>query len=578
MLVKSLTDVPVRVRLYGLLCLLGGLLLVIGGLGLYELHTANIAMQTLYEEELAPQKFISTISSRSRDVALAIDKAVIAGDRRSKVNARASIRMHREDIDKAWKAYHALKLSADEGELAEQMWARYRELQQVNDAIFDAFAAGDMERARRVRVQQLDEATAAVAAACDRILAMQNEHAEHLTHDSKAAYLRNRLLIMGMILAGLTLAAVFGSILARSIMQSLQTAVRVSGEIAQGQLGHHIEVHSTDELGALLRGLQEMDGRLNDVVTRVRGSATAVGSAADQLSRGNDDLSQRTQEQASALEETAASMEQMHSTVKQNADNASQAERLAQSARNQAEGGAQEVQRTIAAMSEINQASSKIADIIGVIDEIAFQTNLLALNAAVEAARAGEQGRGFAVVATEVRNLAQRSAAAAKETKELINASLNKVKTGAELVNGSGRTLSEIMDSVKKVSDIVAEIAAASREQAAGVDQVNNAVAQMDETTQQNAALVEEAAAASKSLQQQARELLACMSFFGQAAAAATQSPSPSSSAAPAAKVVALKPTTRARPKTAPKAHVASTPARASVAKASGDDGAWDEF
>ena len=260
--------------------------------------------------------------------------------------------------------------------------------------------------------------------------------------------------------------------------------------------------------------MQDMDGKLSDIVGSVRIGADSVGSAARQISSGNDDLSQRTQEQASALEETASSMEEMTATVKQNADNARQASQLAVGAREQADRGGNVVGRAVSAMSEISDSSRRIADIIDVIDEIAFQTNLLALNAAVEAARAGEQGRGFAVVATEVRNLAQRSATAAKEIKDLIGDSVEKVKAGTVLVDESGKSLTEIVASVKRVADIVAEISAASEEQASGIDQVNNAVTQMDTTTQQNAALVEEAAAASKAMEQQAQLLVEKVSYF----------------------------------------------------------------
>ena len=245
------------------------------------------------------------------------------------------------------------------------------------------------------------------------------------------------------------------------------------------------------------RGVNQLADNMAEVVSRVKRVAADVHRGADEISAGNANLSQRTEEQSSSLEETASSMEEMTTTVKQNADNAAQANQLALAARDQAEKGGTVVSQAVAAMAGINEASKKIADIIGVIDDIAFQTNLLALNAAVEAARAGEQGRGFAVVASEVRSLAGRSATAAKEIKELIQDSVRKVEDGSVLVTQSGQTLEKIVAAVKKVSDIVAEIAAASREQSSGIEQVNRAVMQMDELTQQNAALVEEATAAS---------------------------------------------------------------------------------
>jgi len=276
----------------------------------------------------------------------------------------------------------------------------------------------------------------------------------------------------------------------------------------QGDLTHRIVTEG--KAGLMVKigsGINDLTDNLSGLVSQVKAAALAVSRGADEISQGNANLSQRTEEQASSLEETASSMEEMTSTVKQNADNAAQANQLGVAARDQAEKGGAVVAKAVKSMADINDASKKINDIIGVIDEIAFQTNLLALNAAVEAARAGEQGRGFAVVASEVRNLAGRSATAAKEIKGLIQDSVRKVDEGTNLVSQSGATLEQIVTAVKKVTDIVAEIAAASNEQSAGIDQVNKAVMQLDEMTQQNAALVEEASAASQSMADQARGL-----------------------------------------------------------------------
>jgi len=323
------------------------------------------------------------------------------------------------------------------------------------------------------------------------------------------------------------------------------------------------------------KGINQLTENMSEVVSLVQASATEVSRGAVEISQGNADLSQRTEEQAASLEETASSMEQMTSTVKQNADNASQASQLAAAARDQADKGGSVVGQAIRAMTEINEASKKIVDIIGVIDEIAFQTNLLALNAAVEAARAGEQGRGFAVVASEVRNLAGRSASAAKEIKGLIQDSVRKVEEGSQLVTQSGQTLDHIVTAVKKVSDIVGEIAGASREQSAGIEQVNKAVVQLDEMTQQNAALVEQASAASQSMADQAKGLSQMMERYqvsAQAAAAA---------AAQAATRRGTGAAKKAAPAAAPQGSRSAAPVKAvrkpaAKVAAAGDD--WTEF
>ena len=296
------------------------------------------------------------------------------------------------------------------------------------------------------------------------------------------------------------------------LTQAMEKAVAQTQDVVKVAVDGDLtaRIPADDKQGDLRKmadSINNLLASMGEVVAKVKGAAVEVNRGADEISSGNANLSQRTEQQSSSLEETASSMEEMTSTVKQNADNAGQANQLATAARDQAEKGGAIVGKAVKAMAEINDSSKRIADIIGVIDEIAFQTNLLALNAAVEAARAGEQGRGFAVVASEVRSLAGRSATAAKEIKDLIQDSVKKVEDGSALVTQSGQTLDQIVSSVKKVSDIVAEIAAASREQSSGIEQVNRAVMQMDEMTQQNAALVEEATAASQSMADQARDL-----------------------------------------------------------------------
>ena len=325
---------------------------------------------------------------------------------------------------------------------------------------------------------------------------------------------QSQLLSIILVLIAIVLGAALSIWLIRSITVPLARAVKVAQTVAEGDLTSRIDVHSTDETGQLMQALRDMNESLMRIVGEVRSSTDTIATASAQIASGNQDLSSRTEQQASSLEETASSMEELTSTVRQNGDNANQANHLAISASDIAVKGGAVVSQVVQTMGAINDSSKKIADIISVIDGIAFQTNILALNAAVEAARAGEQGRGFAVVATEVRNLAQRSAAAAREIKVLIDDSVDKVSSGSKLVDQAGATMTEIVGSIQRVADIMGEISSATREQVDGIEQVNQAIMQMDNVTQQNAALVEEAAAAAESLQDQANGLVKVVSVF----------------------------------------------------------------
>ncbi len=402
---------------------------------------------------------------------------------------------------------------------------------------------------------------------------------------------QGRLILISAAVLALLLGASLAWLLSRSITAPLQLAVRRAGQIAEGDLTHPINVQGRDEAAALLDALHHMQNSLTRVVANVRGNAESVATASAQIAQGNHDLSARTESQASALEETAASMEELGATVRQNADNAAQANQLAMNASTVAVQGGEVVAEVVDTMRGINDASRKIADIIGVIDGIAFQTNILALNAAVEAARAGEQGRGFAVVAGEVRSLAQRSAEAAKEIKQLITDSVQRVEQGTQLVDKAGNTMTEVVGAIRRVTDIMGEISAASREQSAGVSQVGEAITQMDQATQQNAALVEESSAAASSLNQQAGDLVQAVAVFkltghGQAdtpgALAARSAPRPAAPRPAAPRPAAVRPAAQVKPAArgpAKPATALTAPGKSSPATAAaGADDDWESF
>jgi methyl-accepting chemotaxis protein len=388
------------------------------------------------------------------------------------------------------------------------------------------------------------------------------------------------LAIVGGFLAGaLTFALVTAILTVRAIAQPVRRAVSAAQAIASGDLSQRIDAEGRSETAQLLTALATMQGNIATIVGEVRQNAEGVSVASTQIAEGNNDLSSRTEGQASALEETAASMEQLNATVKQNAANARQADQLAQSASQTAIQGGASVEEIVETMKGINESSKKIADIIGVIDGIAFQTNILALNAAVEAARAGEQGRGFAVVASEVRSLAQRSAGAAKEIKSLISHSVEQVEGGTILVNKAGLTMNEVVASIRRVTDIVGEISSASSEQAAGVGQVGDAIVQMDQATQQNAALVEQSAAAAQSLKEQAQHLVQAVSVFKLASQQASAPVKTAKNAGPSAP---LRPKTAALARSPATGRTIPVPARKigasmAMAKANGE-GNWESF
>ncbi|MBP0588862.1 cache domain-containing protein [Paraburkholderia sp. LEh10] len=390
--------------------------------------------------------------------------------------------------------------------------------------------------------------------------------------------------------AGISLAML---LIIRNVRASLggepQDAAKLAARIATGDLTQIVPVRATDG-SSMMAAMNEMQSRLQRTIGEIRQSAESIASATQQIAAGNGDLSQRTEQQAASLQETAASMEELTATVKQNADNARQASGLANNASEIATKGNEVVNRVIGTMTEINDSSRQISDIIGVIEGIAFQTNILALNAAVEAARAGEQGRGFAVVAGEVRSLAQRSATAAKEIKQLIGDSVERVNNGYALVEQAGSTMGEIMQAVRRVTDIMGEIAAASEEQSSGISQVGRAVTQMDEVTQQNAALVEQAAAAAASLQDQAARLRQTLGAFrvngGETAVAPKTAPAAAkkvmnAAAKPAVAAAAAAAATKAAPESGPRAaatHAARTAEAPRIAKAQSSDDEWTTF
>ncbi len=466
------------------------------------------------DERYPTVKMLLSIKDANGQVARAMRDAIILNDKAEIAQQFAQI----AEISKTTAATLeklSKVLSTPEGQrgLAELNRAR-GEYRIERERVTKAVEAGEMELAKTVLLKDMRPKHLAYMAAVDKLV----EQSETQMHqDAQLASTEiddTQLQLLGLGLLALMLAVACSWWLIRSITLPLEAAVRVASGVAAGDLAMPIDGSGSNETARLLAAMQQMQSRLADIVKGVRANAEGVATASAQISSGNSDLSLRTEQQASALQETAASMEQLGSTVRGNADNAQSANQLAQAASQVALKGGQAVGQVVGTMRAISDSSRKIADIIGVIDGIAFQTNILALNAAVEAARAGEQGRGFAVVANEVRTLAGRSAEAAREIKSLINASVERVELGCTQVDSAGATIEEVVAAIRSVTAIMGEISAASREQSTGVSQVGEAVAHMDRATQENAALVEQSAAAAESLKLQAQQLVGSVAVF----------------------------------------------------------------
>jgi methyl-accepting chemotaxis protein-1 (serine sensor receptor) len=506
-------SISIKARIGLAMAFLAALLIATGTFGLVGMGRTNNAYRETVNTQMTAATDIDNAEIYAARARMALDRAafMIGTPEATKTAARAQ--MLYDTSHAWWNRYLTLPRNADEDRLAQDVKGK-RDAYRIALDEFAKLVATENRAEVANGANRLQVAYSALSSVDDALRKYQSDQARLGFDNAQLSFSELRIVTIIALVAGLLAALGSYFSLRRSIGSPLTEALGHFEAIASGDLGRQVNVRSRDEMGQLLKGVANMQKSLIHTVRSVRSGSESIATATRQIAAGNIDLSSRTEEQASALQETATSMDHLTGTVKNNAENARQASQLAADASEIATRGNAVVCEVVSTMGDINQSSAKIANIIAIIEGIAFQTNILALNAAVEAARAGEEGRGFAVVAGEVRSLAQRSAAAAKEIKELIETSVERVQSGSVLVDEAGRTMSEIIGAIRRVTDIMGEIAVASEEQSSGIDQIARAVTQMDEVTQQNAALVEQAAAAAQSLQDQAQALNRAVSIF----------------------------------------------------------------
>jgi len=510
----NLNDMRISTRLalgFGILTLL---ITLMGGISIIRSSAVGDAFDTVVNQRYAEIAALNNIKGGLNQIARSLRNAVIMSDPADVRKELEVAESTRKVIVDQWGTLQA-QIRSEKGKA---LLGRVSEARSKYAGLYVKFtglvAAGQTDEARSLLLGELRPAQLAYFAGVEDLIAYQKEAMDESTSQAFAETASMKAVIVVCGGVALMISVLMGIWTIRAITRPISQAVKISRAVADGDLSVKFDAVGKNETAQLLRALKDMQASLVKVVSGVRQNAEAVATASAQIAQGNTDLSQRTEEQAASLEETASSMEELTGTVRQNADNAKQATTLANTASGIAQRGGEVVGRVVETMQGISGSSTKVAEIISVIEGIAFQTNILALNAAVEAARAGEQGRGFAVVAGEVRTLAQRSATAAKEIKDLISESVTRVDAGSKLVNEAGSTIGEVVQAVKRVTDIMSEISAASEEQSTGIEQVNTAVVQMDQVTQQNAAQVEEASAAAHSMVQQAKALRDAVAVF----------------------------------------------------------------